>query len=326
MTFLPSAARVALAAAAIGGGLIVDARADFQEARVEARFPPLGQFIEVDGRLVHAVVTGDGPDLVIVHGAGGNARDYTFDFVDRIKDRYRVIVFDRPGHGWTEQIDPAYGSPFTTRAESPAEQAAHLADAARQLGARRPIVMGQSYGGAVALAWALDHDPAGVVIVSGASHPWPGSLSATYTVGGTLLGGAALIPMVAALQPQGQIDSALTRVFAPQPVPQGYARHFGAELALRRASLRANTRQVKTLRPHIVEMAERYPGLDLPVEIVHGAEDTIVPIDIHSEPLAARVSGAALTRLEGVGHMPHHAAPEAVIAAIDRAAARAGLR
>jgi pimeloyl-ACP methyl ester carboxylesterase len=33
-----------------------------------------------------------------------------------------------------------------------------------------------------------------------------------------------------------------------------------------------------------------------------------------------------LTILPGVGHMPHHADPEAVVAAIDRAAARAGLR
>jgi pimeloyl-ACP methyl ester carboxylesterase len=83
---------------------------------------------------------------------------------------------------------------------------------------------------------------------------------------------------------------------------------------------------VNTLRPHIVRMAERYPALDLPVEIVHGTEDEIVPLAIHSAPLAERVPGANLVILEGVGHMPHHADPEAVVAAIDRAAARAGLR
>ena len=40
---------------------------------------------------------GAGPDLVLIHGSSGNTRDFTFGFVDTVKDRYRVIVFDRPG-------------------------------------------------------------------------------------------------------------------------------------------------------------------------------------------------------------------------------------
>jgi pimeloyl-ACP methyl ester carboxylesterase len=64
----------------------------------------------------------------------------------------------------------------------------------------------------------------------------------------------------------------------------------------------------------------------MPVEIVHGTADDVVPIHIHSEPLANQIPGAVLTRLDGIGHMPHHSAPEAVKAAIHRAAARAGLR
>ena len=80
------------------------------------------------------------------------------------------------------------------------------------------------------------------------------------------------------------------------------------------------------LRPHVVEMSELYPTLTLPVEILHGTDDTTVPLNIHSEPLARQIPGAILTRLQGVGHMPHHADPDAVLAAIDRAAVRAGLR
>ena len=46
------------------------------------------------GRNVHVVVKGSGPDLVLIHGAGGNARDFTYQFVDLISDRYRVFVVD----------------------------------------------------------------------------------------------------------------------------------------------------------------------------------------------------------------------------------------
>ena len=112
-------------------------------------------------------------------------------------------------------------------------------------------------------------------------------------------------------------------IFAPQTAPDGYIDYVGTGLTLRRASLRANARQVNTLRPHVVEMSKRYPTLDLPVELVHGDTDDTVPLDIHSQPLSALLPDANLTVLPGIGHMPHHVAPEAVTAAIDRAARRA---
>ncbi|WP_254796912.1 alpha/beta fold hydrolase [Sulfitobacter albidus] len=75
-----------------------------------------------------------------------------------------------------------------------------------------------------------------------------------------------------------------------------------------------------------MKMVKRYPDLTMPFEIVHGDADTIVPLTVHSEPLSKQVPGANLTVLEGIGHMPHHVAPEESVAAIDRVAARAGLR
>ena len=73
-------------------------------------------------------------------------------------------------------------------------------------------------------------------------------------------------------------------------------------------------------------MAARYGALDLPVEVVHGAADEVVPVRIHGARMVERIAGARLTLLDGVGHMPHHAAPEAAVAAIERVAAAAGLR
>jgi len=90
--------------------------------------------------------------------------------------------------------------------------------------------------------------------------------------------------------------------------------------------MRANAQQVNNLYPHIVKMSKQYSGLSMPLEIVHGDADTIVPLSVHSEPLSRQVPGANLTVLEGIGHMPQHVAAGEVEDAIDRAAARAGLR
>jgi pimeloyl-ACP methyl ester carboxylesterase len=66
--------------------------------------------------------------------------------------------------------------------------------------------------------------------------------------------------------------------------------------------------------------------LTLPVELVHGDADTIVPLTIHSVPLSKILPNVHLTVLPGTGHMPHHAQAQAVVAAIARAAAHARLR
>ncbi|MFU8881458.1 MAG: alpha/beta fold hydrolase [Rhodobacterales bacterium] len=315
--------------ALLGGcGAIVGQRAETRAIAAEAAYPPTGQLVSVNGRQVHAHIEGRGPDLVLIHGASGNTRDFTFSFVDRLKDDYRVIVFDRPGLGWTDRISDDFGGPFNTAAESPVQQAAFLQAAADQLDVTNPIVLGHSYGGAVALAWGLNRpeDTAALVVLAGASNPWPGGLGALYGVAASALGGATVVPLISAFAATNTVDQAVGGIFAPQSPPSGYADYVGAGLTLRRESFRANARQVNSLRPHVVEMAQRYHRLPMPVEIVHGTADTSVPIHIHSEPLARQIPGAVLTRLEGIGHMPHHAAPDDVAAAIHRAAARARLR
>lgn len=95
---------------------------------------------------------------------------------------------------------------------------------------------------------------------------------------------------------------------------------------MRRSTLRDNAMQVSGLKPHVTRMAEEYPALDLPVELLHGTADTIVPAAIHAIPLSQRLPDANLVLVDGMAHMPHHTHPDEVAAAIDRAARRAGLR
>jgi pimeloyl-ACP methyl ester carboxylesterase len=203
-----------------------------------------------------------------------------------------------------------------------------LQEAAAQLGADRPIVLGHSYGGAVALAWAVtrpDHIAA-LVDVAGAAKPWDTGLSTYYRVFSHPVLGPLVIPLLTAFVPDSRVEEAVQEIFMPQEPPAGYMDHIGAGLTLRRHSLRANALQRANLLSEIEALHPRYAEITVPVEIVHGTADTTVGVSIHSEPLAAQIKDAHLTVLDGIGHMPHHSAPEAVIAAIHRAATRAGLR
>ncbi len=329
MTLMPLAVKslIILTLLCLGLAALVQWRASARESAVEAQYPPSGQFIDVEGTKIHLKVSGQGPDIVLIHGASGSLRDFTFDLAQRLETRYRVIAVDRPGLGRSER-PPGYGGVWNIAAEPPALQAQLLQRATDQLGVKNPIVVGHSYGGAIALAWALERpeDTAALVLLAAASNPWEGELGWLYQINSTRLGSAIVIPLITAFTPHAVIENTLSEIFAPQVPPPDYMAHFGADMTLRRATLRANAQQVNALKPYVTEMSKRYHTLTLPVESLHGTLDTIVPLTTHATPLARQISGAVLTQMEGIGHMPHHADPQAAVAAIERAATRAGLR
>lgn len=298
-------------ALALGSGYAVW-RAHRNEALAEQTHPPLGAFVTVDGVPVHYVRRGSGPVVVLLHGAGGNLRDYTFQLADKLAESYTVIAFDRPGHGYTPTLH--------TRGESPAEQAALLAAALRQIGIERAIIGGFSYGGAVALAWALNHpdSASGLLLMNAVSNPWVLPPSKLYDLAAGRITGPIFTTSVSAFAPDGLVRDTLESIFNPKPVPPGYADHIGIGLSLRRSQLLANGRQVTALLPHIREQSARYGSLTLPIEMLVGAEDVSVPPHIHADVLMTQVPHATYTRVKGVGHSTHHYAHDQVFAALAR--------
>ncbi len=310
MTWTRLAASLLIAALTLAG--VTHWRASAREAAAEADFPPTGAFVTVDGRRLHYEIAGNGPDLVLIHGASGSLRDMTFGLRDRLTDRFRVIAVDRPGLGHSDSLEET----------SLVAQARHIKAGLAQLGVTEPVVLGQSYGGSVALAWALEGGPKALILVGSPSMPWPGKLDPWYRLTATWPGRQMAIPLASAFVPQSYVAAVTAAIFAPDPVPPGYEDHIGAALTLRRETLRANTSQINALRAELVTMEPRYPSLTLPVELIHGTVDTIVPLDIHSAPLSQLLPNAAVTVIPGAGHMPHHTHTEEVIAAILRATLR----
>lgn len=289
-----------------------------RSVRAEANHPAVGRFVTVDGLRVHYDMAGSGPDIILLHGASGNLRDYTFGLRDRLTPHFRVTAFDRPGLG--------YSDPLPNRGFSLVDQVEVLRGAADQLGLSRPVLLGQSFGGSVALEWGLQGGPAALVLLCAPSLPWPGGLDLSYKVLSNPVGATVVGSIASAFVSETYVARAIERIFDPEPMPEGYVAHIGADLTLRRATLVANARQVNGLRPQVVAMEQRYPGLALPVELIHGDADTIVPLEVHSARLVDLLPDARLTVIPGGGHMPQHLHPDLVVEAALRAARRAGLR
>jgi pimeloyl-ACP methyl ester carboxylesterase len=269
-------------------------------------------FVVVDGVPIHYVRLGSGPPVVLIHGASGNLREWTFRAAPKLAERYTIIAFDRPGHGLSGWPGEA-GVTLSL-------QAALLRKALAQLGISRAVLIGHSYGGSVALAWAIDapQSVSGLMLLGAPSQVWPGGLALSTDLLAAPVLGPALAYALPKLVTESFATNAAGSVFAPQQAPEGYVEHLGLGLVLQPQSLRINALQLTALKEQIRAMVPHYPELGMPVEILHGTADTTVGLDIHSVPLAAQVPNARLTVLEGVGHMIHHVAFLEVEAALDR--------
>jgi pimeloyl-ACP methyl ester carboxylesterase len=305
-------------AAAIGLAAVSALLIRAKTRAVESEYAPIGQFIEVDGVRLHYVVRGEGEPLLLLHGNGSSVLDLECSgLLDRAAERYQVIAFDRPGYGYSTR-------PRTT-IWTPEAQARLLHTALLQLGVRRPVVAGHSFGTQVALALALQFPEyvRGLALMSGYYYP---SMRLD-----ALLNAPAAIPILGDLM-RHTISPWIGRMlwtpmakwlFAPAEITDGF-RLYPAWMSLRPTTLRAEAAEATLAIAAAAGMKKEYRDLKLPVVIMAGTDDRVVNTGWNSVRLHRELPGSELTLAPGEGHMVHHCVPEEVMAAIDAAASGPG--
>lgn len=292
-------------------------------ASVEAKNPPLGRFVQVQGGRLHYLEAGprSGPSMgtiVFLHGASSSLADPWMTLGRRLAEHARVIALDRPGHGWSDRIAGA-------EAALPSRQAGIVAEALAGLGVERAVVVGHSWAGAILPNLALDHRDrvAATLYLSPVTHPWPGGATAWYYGPATVPGLGWLLARTAAIPGASMIiDAGIAGAFAPQAPPPGYKEDAQVPLVLRPAVFEANAQDVRGLYDAVTAQQPRYRDIRVPTTIIAGDQDPIVWTDVHARGLAREVPGARLIVLPGIGHMPQHAAPDLIVQEIESLAAR----
>lgn len=286
--------------------------------QAEQDFPPSGQFIEAGGIRQHVIDRGSGPPLVMIHGAYGAAADFEASLMPRTAPRYRSIAVDRPGHGYTDAGNDA-------DIALPDAQARKLRAALQAIDVRRPVLLGFSYGGAVALSYALQYpdEIAALVLVNPATHPWRRNPPMPFGVADAPVVGPLLKHTI--VTPAGMLlkDTAVDSVFAPDPVPESFG-NAPVALGLRPNDYAATAQEIRALDDFLRRQMPQYPSLRMPVAIVINDQDKSVVSAVHGRQLAAVLADVELIVTDGGGHPLHFSRPASVLAAIDWAAARAG--
>jgi pimeloyl-ACP methyl ester carboxylesterase len=282
--------------------------------RAERRNRPIGRFLEVDGVRLHYFERGRGKPLVLLHGNGSMIQDFQASgLIDMAAKNYRVIVFDRPGYGYS---DRPRGTIWT-----PDAQADLLHRAMEQLGVSHATVLGHSWGASVAVALALKYpqDVSGLVLASGYYYPTMRADVLALSQPAIPIIGDIMRHTVSPMASRLLWPLLLRKIFGPASVPQKFDR-FPKEMAMRPSQLRASAAESFLMIPDAFALRGRYANLRMPVVIIAGEEDRLVDIDRQSKRLHRQIRQSAFHRVRGVGHMVHQTATGDVMSAIDEAA------
>jgi pimeloyl-ACP methyl ester carboxylesterase len=287
---------------------------------LQRAYPAQGSMIEVAGAKLHVVDIGPrdaaGPPVVMIHGASSNLQTMRQPLGEMLARHHRVILIDRPGHGWSTRADPADSTP--------AIQGKMIDEALEKLGVGRAILVVHSWSGALGARMALDYPArvAGLVMLAPVAYPWPGGVGwynklVTTPVIGPLLAYTITLPLGYFLTGPGARG-----VFLPQVMPDGFINDTATSLLLRPREFLANARDLVTLKAAVNEQTPRYTDIKVPTVIITGDLDKTVSTSRHSRPFAAAVQGAKLIVLPDVGHMVQNAVPELVAGEIDAMAGK----
>ncbi|MBV8926591.1 MAG: alpha/beta hydrolase [Bradyrhizobium sp.] len=289
---------------------------------LERLYRARGKTIDVRGARLNVVELGPldaaGPAILLLHGASCNLEAMRKPLGDLLAQRRRVILIDRPGHGWS----------FRERHRdcTPQVHARMIEEALRKRGTGPIVLVVHSAAGALGARMALDYPDrvAGLVMLGPVTHPWYGGVGfynrlVTTPVIGPLLAYTITLPLGLLLA-----ESSARRVFLPQTMPENFVHDTATPLLLRPREFLANARDLVALKQAVADQAPRYGEISAPVTIISGEVDRTVSTVIHSRLFASAVPDAKLIVLADIGHMIQNAAPDVVVSEIEAMMDRIG--
>jgi pimeloyl-ACP methyl ester carboxylesterase len=306
-------AAIVLVTLSVGGLVLFTA---VTARRVEKALPPRGQFIEVSGARIHYLDKGSGPPIVILHGLGGQMGNFTYALLERLTDEFRVILMDRPGSGYSRRAPGATGR-LT-------EQASIVAEFIRKLGLDRPLLVGHSLGGAIALGVALDHPEVvkALALVAPLTHV-PKQVPAPFRALDIKSNFLRWLLAWTVATPMGirRGKAVLDAIFSPDPAPADFPIRGGGILGLRPRSFYNTSSDMRAVNFDLWKMTARYSSLQVPVHILYGTNDEVLDHHVHGEGMKSKSSLISLELVPG-GHMLPITAPD-LTANFIKSAARA---
>ncbi len=294
-------------------GLYLSWAPDVPVDALKARWAqPPSQFVALQGMQVHfrdegpgagkPQVAGEPLPIVLLHGTSASLHTWNGWAAELSKTR-RVLRFDLPGFALT--------GPQPQGDYSMAAYSRFVLGMLDQLGIQRCVLAGNSLGGQIAWATALQAPQrvGQLVLIDAAGYPMD---SESVPIGFKIARMPGLRWLVQSVLPRGLIEQSVRNVYAqpdrvtPELVDLYYdiTRRAGNRAALGQRMDQRDTSQVARLK-----------DLKMPTLILWGAQDRLIP-PRYGQAFAKDIADSQLVVLDGLGHVPHEEDPARSLAAL----------
>jgi len=262
----------------------------------------------VQGLSLAYAQVGAGKPAVYLHGALTTLEEGLIGLGPAVSPHFQMTAFDRPGHGQSGR-DAGTGSVW--------RQAELIVAAITKLGIERPVVVGHSFGGAVAMAMALQAPEAVAGVVALAPIAFPEARPELALFGARALPITGAVVSAVSRPADAALLPALWRgMFLPQTMPDEFRDRFPFALPGGAGQVQADGQDALMMAGGLMRAAALYPRCQTPVHVLQGDRDLVVNPALHGRPLAAILPQGQFTSLPTLGHMAHHFAPQVVADAI----------
>ena len=240
------------------------------------------EFVEVVGLRIAFQRRGDGPCLLLMHGAVSDSRVWRVE-LESLSDVFTVVAWDAPGCGGSADPPEHFRLP---------EYAECLEQFISALGLERPHVLGHSWGSALALElYRLRPSIVRSLVPVGAYAGWAGSLPPDQ-VAQRLEFALRLADL-----PPGTFDPASMPGLFSDAMPENRR----SELVTIMSEIRpAGTRTMARALAE-ADLRDVLPRIEAPTLLIYGDSDERSSLDIANE-LYAAIPGSRLTVMPGLGH------------------------
>jgi len=269
----------------------------FIKKRVELGMPPEGRFLQVQGTRVHYLEQGTGPCILMIHGLSGVAQNFGYQVMGELARDHRVIAVDRPGSGYSVR-HPRSSAALDVQADV-------MAGVIDALKLDKPLIVGHSLGGAVALATALRYPDkvSGLALVAPLTH-MPSETSKAFAALNIpypwlrkLVGWTLAIPLSIRNR-----EKVMDIVFGPEAAPEDFPLRGGGFLGMRPSQFVAASTDMHALPDVLPTMQQSYGSLKLPVGVLYGRQDRILNPQEQGQGLVDALPDTELELIDG-GHM-----------------------
>lgn len=271
--------------------------------------PAEEHYVEIQNARVRYVEAGSGPVVVMIHGNAGSVDDFDFKSLGLLCRDHRVIAVDRPGHGKSDRPD---GSDSTLQ-----YQTRLLHETLSHLGITHPVLVGHSWGGALALAYALNYpkELSAIVLLAPAAYSDGGADQFKRAVLKTPVVGDISLTVGRLLFGKHIVKSELEKAFYPDSVPEDYLRQASASW-LRHKQVRAILEDEYSLDKDLNKISKHYSDIRIPVVVVTGDHDKVVSAKQNAYRLKTSISQSQLIELKNTGHQVPQTRPESIYNAV----------